>query len=43
MPAARLLDLTRSLRRAGRMATGVDRVERVYLDHFVSDELPAFG
>lgn len=43
MTRARLLDLTRSLRRAGRVATGVDRVERAYLDRFVSDDLPAFG
>jgi glycosyltransferase involved in cell wall biosynthesis len=38
-----LLDLTRSLRRAGRVATGVDRVERAYLDHFVQLDAPVFG
>ncbi|MCX7558309.1 glycosyltransferase family 1 protein [Sulfitobacter sp. F26204] len=43
MITARLLDLTRSLRRTGRMATGVDRVERAYLDHFINEEIPAFG
>ena len=43
MGPARLLDLTRSLRRAGRMATGVDRVERAYLDHFIQDDVPTFG
>ncbi len=43
MTQARLLDLTRSLRRAGRVATGVDRVERAYLEHFVGDDAPAFG
>ena len=39
----RLLDLTRSLRRAGRMPTGVDRVERAYLDRLLTDEPPAYG
>ncbi len=43
MAPARLLDLTRSLRRAGRTATGVDRVERAYLDHFIADDAPAYG
>lgn len=44
MPAARLLDLTRSLRRTGRVCTGVDRVERAYLDRFLQDrDVPAFG
>ncbi len=43
MATARLLDLTRSLRRAGRMATGVDRVELAYLDHFLTLEAPLFG
>lgn len=43
MTAARLLDVTRSLRRAGRRATGVDRVERAYLDHFLGDDVPVFG
>lgn len=43
MGQARLLDLTRSLRRAGRVATGVDRVERAYLDQFIQDEAPSFA
>ncbi|WP_341232906.1 glycosyltransferase family 1 protein [uncultured Sulfitobacter sp.] len=43
MPAARLLDVTRTLRRARRMATGVDRVEQAYLAQFLSDDTPCFG
>ena len=43
MVSARLLDLTRSLRRAGRIATGVDRVERAYLDHFLRDDVSVYG
>ncbi len=43
METARLLDLTRSLRRAGRVATGVDRVERAYLAQFVAESVPAFA
>ncbi len=43
MPPARLLDLTRSLRRAGRVATGVDRVEHAYLSHFLVDDVATFG
>lgn len=43
MPSARLLDLTRSLRHADRMPTGIDRVERAYLDYFVRDDVPTFG
>ncbi|SFS82437.1 Glycosyltransferase involved in cell wall bisynthesis [Sulfitobacter marinus] len=43
MPASRLLDVTRTLRRAGRMATGVDRVEQAYLAQFLSDDTPCFG
>lgn len=38
-----MLDLTRSLRRAGRVATGVDRVERAYLAHMRADDVPLFG
>ena len=41
--ALRLLDLTRSLRRSDRRATGVDRVEMAYLEHFLSDDVPCFG
>ena len=43
MSAARLLDLTRSMRRMGGTPTGVDRVERAYLRQFLSDDIPAFG
>lgn len=43
MGPARLLDLTRSLRRAARGATGIDRVERAYLDRFLQDDVPVFG
>ena len=42
-PPARLLDLTRSLSRAGRRPTGVDRVERAYLDHLLECDAPLFG
>ncbi|MFW2545540.1 glycosyltransferase family 4 protein [Primorskyibacter sp. 2E107] len=42
-PAARLLDLTRLVRRAGRPFTGVDRVEFAYLDHLLTLETPLFG
>lgn len=40
---ARLLDLTRSLRRAGQIATGIDRVERAYLRQFLADDVPVFA
>ncbi|MGJ8627256.1 MAG: glycosyltransferase [Sulfitobacter sp.] len=43
MTVARLLDLTRSLRRAGRVATGVDRVEHAYLSQFIGEDIPVFG
>ena len=42
-PPARLLDLTRLVRRAGRVLTGVDRVEMAYLRRLVADDVPAFG
>lgn len=42
-PTARLLDLTRSLRRVGRVATGVDRVELAYLAHLLTGDAPLFG
>jgi glycosyltransferase involved in cell wall biosynthesis len=42
-PQARVLDLTRSLRRVGRMATGVDRVERAYLKHLMTQDAPFYG
>tara|TARA_R110002124_G_scaffold185817_2_gene353363 strand:+ start:974 stop:2152 length:1179 start_codon:yes stop_codon:yes gene_type:complete len=37
------LDLTRSLRRSGRVATGVDRVELAYLNRFLADDVACFG
>lgn len=40
---ARLLDLTRSLRRADLRATGVDRVELAYLRFLLADPVPLFG
>ena len=43
MAKPRLLDLTRSLRRAGRVATGVDRVEHAYLTRFLVDDVPVYG
>lgn len=43
MAQARLLDLTRSMRRAGRVATGIDRVELAYLEQFLQDDVPVFG
>lgn len=43
MPFPHLLDLTRTLRRAGRLATGVDRVELAYLAHFAAADFPSFG
>ncbi|QFT61436.1 glycosyltransferase family 1 protein [Roseivivax sp. THAF30] len=40
---ARCLDLTRLVSRAGRQATGVDRVERAYLEHLSHQSAPLFG
>jgi glycosyltransferase involved in cell wall biosynthesis len=42
-PPARLLDVTRLVRRAGRVLTGVDRVEMAYLNAFLGQPAPAFG
>lgn len=42
-PPARLLDLSRLISRAERVMTGVDRVERAYLDAVLADDVPAFG
>lgn len=42
-PPARLLDITRLIRRAGRVLTGVDRVELAYLEAFISAPTPVFG
>lgn len=41
--AARLLDLTRLVRRAARLPTGIDRVELAYLDAFLADSVSVFG
>lgn len=42
-PPARLLDLSRLVSRAGRRATGVDRVERAYLDRLIADPVPLYA
>lgn len=42
-PQARLLDLSRLISRAGRVLTGVDRVERAYLDAVLKSDVAAFG
>ncbi|TDK50079.1 glycosyltransferase family 1 protein [Antarcticimicrobium luteum] len=42
-PPARLLDLTRLVRRAGRRPTGIDRVEMAYLRHLAGDAVPLFA
>ena len=42
-PPARLLDITRLVRRAGRFLTGVDRVEMAYLTALVEQPVPLFG
>ena len=40
-PPARLLDVTRLIRRAGRLLTGVDRVEMAYLSEIYDAEIEA--
>jgi glycosyltransferase involved in cell wall biosynthesis len=42
-PKARILDVTRLTRRAGRVPTGVDRVELAYLRALLDDPVPLFG
>ncbi|MCB1313451.1 MAG: glycosyltransferase family 4 protein [Sedimentitalea sp.] len=42
-PPARLLDISRLIRRAGRLPTGIDRVERAYLRHLLSRPEPLFA
>ena len=42
-PPARLLDFTRLLRRAGRVWTGVDRVELAYMTELVARNEPVWG
>ena len=41
--AAHLLDVTRTVRRAGMRPTGIDRIERAYIDHLIDDPAPLFG
>lgn len=40
---AHLLDLTRTVSRAGLCATGIDRVERAYIVHLARSATPLFG
>ncbi|MCX7565951.1 glycosyltransferase family 1 protein [Sulfitobacter sp. F26169L] len=42
-PQARLLDFTRLMRRAGRVFTGVDRVELAYLEALLAEPVPVWG
>lgn len=42
-PPARLLDLTRLMRRVGKVLTGVDRVEWAYMRALLADDVPMFG
>lgn len=42
-PTARLLDVTRLMRRSGKVLTGVDRVELAYVRALVADDIPMFG
>lgn len=42
-PPARVLDLTRLLSRAGRVFTGVDRVELAYLARLCREDIPSFA
>ena len=43
LPPARVLDLTRLMRRAGRVLTGIDRVELAYLKAVLAASVPAFA
>jgi glycosyltransferase involved in cell wall biosynthesis len=40
---ARVIDITRLIRRAGRVLTGVDRVEMAYVRSLIADETPVFA
>lgn len=42
-PPARVIDITRLVRRAGRVLTGVDRVEIAYVRALLDDGCPAFA
>ncbi|WP_292061255.1 glycosyltransferase family 1 protein [Marivita sp. XM-24bin2] len=35
--------MTRTVRRAGLRPTGIDRIERAYIDHLIDDPAPLFG
>lgn len=41
--SAHLLDVTRTVRRAGMRPTGIDRIERAYLNQLIADPAPLFG
>ena len=41
--SAHLLDVTRTASRVQKQATGIDRVERAYLDHLIRCETPLLG
>lgn len=41
--SAHLLDVTRTVRRAGLRPTGIDRIERAYIDQLIDDPAPLFG
>lgn len=41
--AAHLLDVTRTVRRAGLQPTGIDRIEQAYIDYLIDDPVPLFG
>lgn len=41
--AAHLLDVTRTVSRARQRPTGIDRIERAYIDHLIQDPAPLFG
>lgn len=40
---AHLLDVTRTVRRAGFRPTGIDRIEHAYIDQLIEDPAPLFG
>ena len=42
-PPARVLDLSRLVSRAGRVLTGIDRVELAYLNWLILEDTPCFG
>ncbi|MCC1491287.1 glycosyltransferase family 1 protein [Cognatishimia sp. F0-27] len=42
-PSARLLDLTRLVRRVGQLPTGIDRVERAYLEALLGEQEPLWA